>query len=226
MKTASPLRYPGGKSALSGLLGQILRLNGLGDRTVCEPYAGGAGASLLLLYHEETAGIHINDLDPAIHDFWWALTQSPDAFIALLDAVPVDLVEWRRQRAIYRDPGGASRLERGFAAFYLNRCNHSGIVVDGGPIGGIGQAGKWKIGARFNRNDLRSRCLRIAEYGPRIAVSSEDGVALIEQAAPDTAFLFIDPPYYTKGPLLYMNKLDPAYHERLAAALRERQDQA
>ena len=47
MKTSSPLRYPGGKSAMAGLIWrQIRRLNGLGDRAIAEPFAGGAGASL------------------------------------------------------------------------------------------------------------------------------------------------------------------------------------
>ena len=75
MKTSSPLRYPGGKSALSGLLSQIRRLNRLGDRAIAEPFAGGSGASLTLLYLEETPEIFINDADPAIYDFWWAVTE-------------------------------------------------------------------------------------------------------------------------------------------------------
>ena len=50
MKTCSPLRYPGGKSAMAELLSEIRRLNGLGDRAIAEPFAGGAGASLTLLF--------------------------------------------------------------------------------------------------------------------------------------------------------------------------------
>ena len=49
-----------------------------------------------------------------------------------------------------------TNLEIGFAAFYLNRCNFSG-VIKGGPIGGINQTGKWKIDARFNKEDLIRR---------------------------------------------------------------------
>ena len=53
MKTSSPLRYPGGKSAMADLLRSIRRLNGLGSRDLAEPFAGGAGASLSLLFQEE-----------------------------------------------------------------------------------------------------------------------------------------------------------------------------
>jgi DNA adenine methylase len=80
MKTSSPLRYPGGKSALTSLLSQIRRLNGLGNRAIAEPFAGGAGASLSLLYLEETSEIFINDADPAIHDFWWAVINRTKSF--------------------------------------------------------------------------------------------------------------------------------------------------
>ena len=72
MRVASPLRYPGGKAAMTSVLRQIRGLNRLNGRVVAEPFAGGAGASLSLLYLHETHAIHINDLDPAIHDFWFS----------------------------------------------------------------------------------------------------------------------------------------------------------
>src|ERR1700690_1156875 len=128
MKISSPLRYPGGKATMAGLLRQIRRLNGLGDRGMAEPFAGGAGASLTLLYLEETNEIYINDLDPAIHDFWWALVNKPKPFINILAKTRVSMAEWHRQRDVYKDQGRVSRLHRGFAAFYLNRCNRSGII--------------------------------------------------------------------------------------------------
>ena len=93
MKTSSPLRYPGGKSSMAGLLGDIRKLNGLGDRAIAEPYAGGAGASLNLLFLEETHKIFINDADDAIYDFWWTLVNRPQPFFNLLSIVEVI---WRR----------------------------------------------------------------------------------------------------------------------------------
>ena len=54
MRTSSPLRYPGGKAAMTSLLSGIRLINQLGDHAVAEPFAGGAGASLSLLYLEDT----------------------------------------------------------------------------------------------------------------------------------------------------------------------------
>lgn len=220
MRTSSPLRYPGGKSALAGLLRDVRRLNGLGDRAIAEPFGGGAGASLSLLYLEETPKVYINDADPAIHNFWWALTNKPSEFGKLVAKTRISMSEWRRQRTAYRSTRRLSRLRRGFAAFYLNRCNRSGIIVNGGPIGGVHQKGKWKLDARFNRNSLIERCARVGEYSGRISVSCDDGIKFIERLDSTETFFFVDPPYFGKGPTLYLNALDFEYHERLADRLR------
>lgn len=226
MNTSSPLRYPGGKSSMVGLLSQIIRLNGLGRRAIAEPFAGGAGASLSLLYREETPEIHINDADPAIHDLWWTLVRRPEPFLAMLSRTRVNMTEWRRQRDVYRCADRVSRLRRGFAAFYLNRCNRSGIIMNGGPIGGVKQTGEWKINARYNKPELRQRCERISEYRDRIHVNGQDGVEFIEERDAGATFFFIDPPYFVKGPTLYLNTLDKTYHEALASRLKALSDDA
>ena len=226
MKTVSPFRYPGGKSAMSGLLREVRSLNALGQAPVAEPYAGGAGAALSLLISEATPEVLINDADPAMHAFWWTLKMRPRQLLDRLSATRVSMAEWHRQRDIYRQGRRASRVDRGFAAFYLNRCNHSGIIVNGGPIGGPKQRGKWKIDARFNKQGLRARLERLIEYRDRISVSNEDGIDFVRNLRGTDTFLFIDPPYFEKGPLLYLNDLGPAYHRRLAQVLRAKPEEA
>lgn len=184
----TPLRYPGGKSAMTGLLNQIRKLNGLGGRAIAEPFAGGAGASLSLLYLQETPEIYVNDVDDSVHDFWWTLVHRSKSFMDMLSRTRVSMAEWRRQRDVYRRQGPLSRLRRGFSAFYLNRCNRSGIIMNGGPIGGIEQKGKWKLSARFNKPELRRRCERVAQCRERIHVSCRDGIEFIGSL--DTAAIF------------------------------------
>jgi len=169
---------------------------------------------------EEVEDIHINDADPAIHDFWWSAVHGTNEFLRMLDSTRVSIAEWRRQRAVYRERRRVSRLKRGFAAFYLNRCNRSGIVMNGGPIGGVRQKGPWKLNARFNKTELRHRCEKLAEYRNRIHVSCRDGLEFIDSLDSESIFFFIDPPYYAKGKTLYMNALDDKYHADLAAQLR------
>lgn len=211
---------------MAGLLAQIRKMNGFSGRSVVEPFAGGGGATLKLLFLEETPSVHLNDADPAIYNFWWAVTHQTAKFLDLLERTPVTIDEWRRQRDIYRSARSASRVESGFAAFYLNRCNRSGIIINGGPIGGVEQVGKWRLDARFSKAGLRERCLAVAEYRDRIRVTCMDGIDAVMRTVDGNGFLFVDPPYFHAGKLLYLNALSAEYHGSLAEALQARQDRA
>lgn len=216
----SPLRYPGGKSSMAGIFRSVRALNRIEDRPMAEPFAGGAGASLALLFSGDTPKVLINDADPAIRDLWNSITNRSDEFQSLLRSTRINMTEWRRQRLRYLEPKGSSAISRGFSAFYLNRCNRSGIIRNGGPIGGVQQRGKWKLGARFNKPALIRRCERISGHSDRIRISGQDGIEFIRRHKNREVFFFIDPPYYHKGPLLYLNGLTDSYHARLARVLR------
>ncbi|MCC6350201.1 MAG: DNA adenine methylase [Candidatus Eisenbacteria bacterium] len=211
---------------MAGLLGGIRRLNGLGALSLAEPFGGGAGASLTLLYQEETPEIFINDADDSIHAFWWSVLNRPREFQQTLKSTRVNMTEWRRQRIIYRQATRQSRLRKGFATFYLNRCNRSGIIANGGPIGGIDQAGPWRLSARYNKDTLLDRCKKLVEYRSRIHVSGLDGLEFLSRLDQSSTMLFIDPPYYEKGRTLYLNALSDAYHESLAQWLKSRKNVA
>lgn len=220
----SPLRYPGGKAKLTDFLIAVLKCNSLREPHYIEPYAGGAGAALRLLFEEYVEGITINDADPRICCFWQAVTQYNDLFLQMLDHVEVTVKEWRRQRMIYEKRDLRKVLELGFATFFLNRTTRSGIVHNGGPIGGYDQAGNFKIDARFNRAQLSRRVRRIGCYSERITISGEDGLSLLKRinrsyAKAKRTFVYLDPPYYAKGPELYLNRLTHAQHAQLAAYL-------
>ena len=210
---------------MTPLLRQIRALNELNGHAFAEPFAGGAGASLSLLYLRETHEIHINDLDPAIYAFWYSAVHDSAAMIAYLEGVPVSVEEWRRWRDVYRRED-ASHLDRGFAAFYLNRCNRSGIIENGSVIGGLEQRGRWKVDARFNKDTLRERLERIASERDRIFVTGLDGIDFIDKLDAASTFFFVDPPYFKKGPTLYLNSLDSHYHARLAVKLHDMSDAA
>lgn len=215
----SPLRYPGGKGSLYPILKRLVRANGAANGTYVEPYAGGAGAAIGLLVTGEVREIVINDLDPAIYAFWRAITDSPEAFSERTQGAKLNVREWRRQRRIYTDCDRSSHLDLGFATFYLNRTNHSGIL-NGGPIGGLEQTGTYKIDARFNKIALLERLRLIALHADRITVLNEDGCDVIEQYADaSSTLIYADPPYFEKAGTLYMNAFDREHHEALAHTL-------
>jgi DNA adenine methylase len=215
----SPLRYPGGKSSLTDFLAKAANQNFSDSVRYVEPYAGGAGAAIALLLQGKVGSIVINDLDPAVWSLWHSLVNDTDNFQRLLKDTPVTLEEWNRQRAVYKASDRAETTELGFAAFFLNRTNRSG-VMNAGVIGGKAQSGAYKIDARFNKPSLLHMVQKIAERRTDIDVRNEDGRVIIEEFVADpTALIYADPPYFDKGSFLYMNSFAIDQHEALARTL-------
>ena len=216
--TASPLRYPGGKSRLAKYFSHLLRANGLTDCTYVEPFAGGAGAAIDLLRKEYVRTVWLNDVDPAIHALWHSVLNSTEALCDLIRDTPISVEEWLRQRAVLEN-SDASFLERGFATLYLNRTNRSGIIR-GGLIGGIRQDGKWRLDARFNREGLIVKIARIASYRDRLTIQRDDALVFLQLTVLPSRkrmFVYLDPPYYGKGQDLYHNHYTHDDHIALAA---------
>lgn len=225
----SPLRYPGGKQILDRVIASFIEANALDGCVYAEPYAGGAGAALSLLYSEHVSKVLLNDADPCVFAFWRSVLKSTDQFLRLVRDTPVTITEWKRQRDIYRARRNHSHLQLGFATFYLNRTNRSGIIKDGGAIGGLDQRGEWKIDARFNKQELIRRLSRVALYNSRISVTKMDALRFMQtrvepigSASPRGAFVYLDPPYYNKGSELYLNYYSPQDHRTLASYLHRR----
>lgn len=215
----TPLRYPGGKGALYKFISFILRQNNLTDGFYIEPFCGGAGLAIELLLREYIQHIYLNDIDPHIFSFWSSLLNETEPLIRLIENVEVSIEEWRRQKHIYDDPEGYTSLELGFATFFLNRCNRSGIL-GGRPIGGLNQTGLWKIDARFNKKNLIRRIETIAFYVERIHVYGYDATYflknIIKNLPQEKTLVYLDPPYYIMGGELYLNNYSHSDHHALS----------
>ena len=144
-------------------------------------------------------------------------------FVKKICSTPITIKEWGKQKLIYSNPR-SGRFDLGFATFFLNRTNVSGIL-NGGPIGGMQQKGKWKINARFNKENLAERILQLSSYKNRISIFNKDGVELInDYLKKKNVFIYLDPPYYEKGATLYLNHYKKKNHERLAKLLNHNTD--
>lgn len=218
----SPLRYPGGKGKILSFMIDLIKLNKLENIEYVEPYAGGAAVAFGLLINGFVNKIHINDSDKAIHAFWYSILNYTELFIKKIISTPITVEEWRNQKNIYNNIDQYSILEVGFSAFFLNRCNRSG-VLKGGLIGGFEQKGNWKIDARFNKQDLIKRIERIALYKDKIKLYNEDTAELLENNKETfkNCILYLDPPYYEKGYQLYKNHYKPSDHEKISALVKE-----
>ncbi|MBV4438760.1 DNA adenine methylase [Clostridium tyrobutyricum] len=219
----SPLRYPGGKSKLAPLMKVLIEKTNHVGGTYIEPFAGGAGIALDLLENDIVSQIVINDLDKGIYSFWRSVLNETDRFIDAINDVPLDINEWNRQRNIMLNSGRKYNFDLGFATFYMNRTNRSGII-NGGVIGGAEQIGNWKMDARFNKENLIKRISKIVSRKNSIHIYNKDVSSLVQNYLPKyekNAFVYFDPPYFAKGKQLYLNFFDYKDHVRIERMINE-----
>ena len=213
----SPLRYPGGKGKLTPLIELLIDKYGHRGGIYIEPFAGGAGVAIELLENGVVSEIVINDLDKGIYSFWRAILEETDRFLEQVRRVPITIDEWKKQRSICFGKNKKYSFELGFATFYMNRTNRSGIIK-GGAIGGMEQSGVWKLDARFNREDLISRIKKIAENKSKIHLYNKDIKSFLKNYVPkyeENTFIYFDPPYFNKGKQLYLNFFNYNDHIRI-----------
>jgi len=222
--TPSPLRYPGGKTKLYNLIQPIVAENLIGEnRIYAEPFAGGAGLALKLLFNNDVDQLLLNDIDYRVYCFWQACLHDTEHLCALVSKCNVNIDTWKIQKSIYMSPESYTQTEVGFATYFLNRCNVSG-VIQGGPIGGSEQLGKYKIDARFNKTALIDRIEKIGRYADRIAFYNLDATVFLQNELPrnqiNNVLLNIDPPYVKKGKLLYENSFNEDDHTELSQVVK------
>jgi DNA adenine methylase len=170
----------------------------------------------------------LNEYDAAIYKFWLALFNKPKDLVKKIRTTKINIKEWQKQKEIldnYEMGQETSDLNIGFAIFYLNRCNRSGIL-NAGPIGGKKQLGQWKIDARFNKEALIRRINRITYYKDRIDLYNMDAVELLKERLPklniesNKTLVYLDPPYFEKGSKLYRHHYNESKHVKLQRFLK------
>ncbi|MDH5190833.1 MAG: DNA adenine methylase [Gammaproteobacteria bacterium] len=219
----TPLRYPGGKGKLADYIKLLFEENNLFDGHYVEPYAGGAGVAVELLLQEYASHIYINDIDDAVYAFWYSVLNYTDELSKMISSTRVSMAAWERQKDVLNNPKDYSKLEKGFATFFLNRTNRSGILK-GGVIGGKAQSGKWKLDVRYNKKNLIQRIEQIALYKNRISLYRKDALLILTNLIPKlpkNTLIYLDPPYYVKGEGLYRNYYNHEDHVSIKRALRK-----
>ncbi len=215
-KPLSPLRYPGGKFKIYDKVKNLIEANALSDRTYVEPFAGGFGIGLGLLCDDIVQTAILNDFDTHIYNFWFSVLYHTDDLLRMITDTAITMEERERQKTVYTNDN-ADRVSNGFATFFLNRVNFSG-VIKGGPIGGFSQSGTYKLGCRFNKDEMVKKIQQIALLRERIELYNCDASNLITQHLQGrihTSFFNIDPPYVKKGSKLYTNYFREQDHRDL-----------
>ena len=188
MRYLSPLRYPGGKARLAARLRLLWDAAPMWSDSPdvevwLEPFAGGAGAALALLDQDVIDEAWLIEANPAVAAWWWTILDSPDRFAARVEATTPTLDGFYRARERVADLMGSHRRsddpwEDAWAAFTLNRCSFSGLIVPNvGPLGGKGQAGRYRVGSRWNGRALAERVRRVGSLAGRVRLIEGDALS-------------------------------------------------
>lgn len=211
----SPLRYPGGKNTLFPFVSNLIKENNYANKIYAEPYAGGCGLALKLLFEEVVDEIYLNDFDYFIYSFWITILNQTDEFCDWIQNLSIDMENWFHYKQVLINPSECTQLEIAKATFFLNRCNISG-VIKGGVIGGKSQDGKYKIDARFNKTKLIDKIKLIASKRDVINFTNLDALDFLRTLENlESVFIYLDPPYFKKGSELYLNFYKEKDHKEL-----------
>lgn len=222
MSTLSPLRYPGSKNKIYKYVKYLVKINNCD--TYIEPFVGGGSVALKLLINQDVKKIMINDYDKAIYAFWYSVLNHTNELIKLIEDTEVTIEEWHKQKKINKNKDDNNNLlEIGFSTLFLNRTNRSGILK-AGVIGGLNQTGNYKLDCRFNKEAIITKIQNIAKFKNNIRLYNKDAENFIRQNITKTknSLIFLDPPYYNRGPELYINFYEHDNHISLANTIKKR----
>ena len=228
----SLMRYPGGKVRLAKRI--VARLIEAWDGEIKEyrePFLGGANVALALLRHPiGIERIWGNDADAGVGCLWTAAIRWPEWLKDRIRGFAPSVEAFYQFRDALRaldtvPPGPEDVVEAGFMKLAVHRMSRSGLGTrSGGPMGGRDQP-KGGIASRWNRERLcrevddAHALLSMVEVVGDGCTSLDSGEVLKDDTEP--ALVYLDPPYYQKGSLLYQYSFCQDDHERLARLLRE-----
>lgn len=205
----SPLRYPGAKKKVLNRFTQFWEIPHLQYR---DAFIGG-GSTFFGKPHCENNWL--NDYDEEISAFFISMRDYPHELCNLVMSTKPTVELWRK----IKEEKVTTVLEKGFRTLFLNRTTFSGILK-GNPIGGIEQKSIYTIDCRWNPVSLCNQIQLCSEMLQGVRITALDFSEIIREPGEDV-LLYLDPPYYHKGNLLYRQIMTPDDHVRLSNLLKD-----
>ena len=224
------IRYPGSKEKLvveirsafpDEMLWEMSSIEGKIEYR--EPFfgAGAVGMRVLANLHINTP-IWLNDVDIGMASLWQAVHKEPGELKRrIAQFTPTTSAFYQFKEEDGRDD--LPTAEIGFRKLALHRISFSGLgAMAGGPLGGREQTSKYNVFCRWRpermQNEITYLHKRLSAFR-NIQITHGDFEPLINDAD-SKCFVYLDPPYYEKGPQLYKHYMSEADHNRLCNRLR------
>ncbi len=175
----SPFRYAGGKFYARNLILEYVPPHS----HYIEPFAGGAS---IFFAKPKKENNWLNDIDEALINTYLIIRDMPENLISFLDGEQAT----KERHSYYKNEfKPTNKLEEAARWFYLNRTSYSGIMKL--------QNCYWGYGEKYSMRpeNWARNIIRTSEKLQNVNITCMDFEDVIK-AAPDGAFLFIDPPYF------------------------------
>jgi DNA adenine methylase len=220
MAIITPFRYPGSKNKLLPVLMEHIDKTLVGKNEFCDAFVGGGSVLLEVANKYSKLKLYANDKDQWVASFWQVVADNDSTnlkeLLGLMEAQPTLELFYK-----LRETPPVTIVESAYRAIFFNRTTFSGIFYSG-PIGGKGQKSKYPVDCRYNFKKLKAKTLVCHELlKGRTAISNLDFSDYDILTGTDYP-LYLDPPYYVKGDILYIERMKPAAHEELAKMLDSR----
>lgn len=226
----SLFRYPGGKGKMRtqilSRIGVFYDINGF-DFEFREPFFGAGAIGLTLLNEDRIDKVWINDFDPSIAAIWTSVIMYPEELCEkITQYIPSTQSFFSLKNELLKTGREIDDIvEMGFKKLAIHQISYSGLGTKaGGPLGGKGQGSIYDVGCRWTPDNLRKEVKEFHKllskkeirYGKCTDFDFEEVIS-----DKGSCFLYVDPPYYHKGPELYQYHFTLKDHNRLAGLLRE-----
>jgi len=233
-------RYPGGKNKVKNqIVGRISRFyydeRCFDSKMFVEPFFGAGSIGLYFASISNLKDICINDADPAIAAFWTAVINSPDILCDYVDRFKPTTRKFYAYQRLLSDPSIVKKALEGdpeeevfigFIKLAIHQISYSGLgVMAGGPLGGEDQGSEYKIDCRWNPDKIKKDVHKYNKLFSKMNLEGNkcynlDFEEIIDMTMGKT-FLYLDPPYYVKGPELYQYNFGDEEHIRLMKLLKD-----
>lgn len=221
MANLTPFRYPGSKNKLlPALTPHIENMMG-GKNKFADVFVGGGSVLLETAAKFPKTELFANDKDHWMYSFWKVVSSQDKndlgQLLELLGRKPTVKLFYE-----LREDNTQDDVMCAYKALFFNRTAFSGILTSG-PIGGAEQKSKWTVDCRYNEKALKKQVVECNKLlAGRTVVTNKDFVDCGWINNSDIV-LYLDPPYYVKGGMLYRPQMNASDHQMLASLLSARQ---
>lgn len=188
-----------------------------------EPFFGAGAIGFDFLRRlDYRAKVTLNDRDPGIAALWQTVAWDPWTLCKRIDATkptPELFYELKEEDGRSDLP----RYEIAVRKLTLHRLSFSGLgYMSGGPLGGKDQSSAYNVDCRWNPEVMKQEINKLHKLLKRFSdlnITNTDFRTAL-QGVGDRCFVYLDPPYYEKGPQLYKHSMDHEDHVVLAMKVR------